>query len=459
MTETFSRRVREPALQEAPEPPEALRSPEPAASDASLLQDLHPAQRHDAVIALQRTRGNAAVGRMLQRDKADSDGPPVPKTLGMRDRLDGLRDGLEREGATGVWSLLAAAPAKGAVGPGQLTFGPLSSDAVLTALTYVPQKPDWLDRALRQRPGRESAVDLYIVYENDGTGIVPNFGSGSDQGRTAALYIYANFNKQGLGLNRIGVTGIEMTTPRGTLPEGATEGPESTYETPQGPYGGVAAIDVGITVARSGSSKLDFILAAGVDSLELGEAIQDLIHEQLSNSPVFPWPSGTKPLLEGGVQFNKTINELTKENFAGLSYTGRLELDASVLTGTRRTEATAGARFVIRTAKVHTPAGAISVEFSPLGAFARGFVRYNDGREGVLGGVEGGVNASLMLNVGRLGVGLRGEGMVSSDPAFQTGLAAGAHPTALKASPFVGEDYGLPAGAHGTGQLILKFEF
>ena len=27
----------------------------------------------------------------------------------------------------------------------------------------------------------------------------------------------------------------------------------------------------------------------------------------MSDSPIFPWPSGTKPLLEGGLKWNKTI--------------------------------------------------------------------------------------------------------------------------------------------------------
>ena len=439
--------------------------------------------RRDAVAALQRACGNAAVVRLLQRDATSgAPAPPTPSSLKMRGGIDGLRHGLQREGKDSVWSLLEGAKLtltppvaltrlipdvrEGAASAArtQMTFGPLSSDATLKALTYVPEAPGWLEKALRTRDERESAADLFIVYENDGTGIFPNFGSGSDQGRTAALYLFVDFNKHGTGLTRAGVTAMEMRTPRGSLPPGSTFGPESTYETAAGPYSGVAAIDLGYTVARSGTTKLDFGLTAGVDSREWGELVQDFIHEKISNSPVFPWPSGTKPLVEGGVHVFKTINELTKENFAGLSYTGRLELDASAITGTRRTEAAGAARFVIRTAKVHTPAGAISIEFSPLGMFARGFVRYNDGREAPLAGVEGGVNASFMINIGRLGVGLRGEGLVSSDPASQTGQPAGAHPTALKGSPFVGkgyggEDYGLPAGAHGTGQLVLKFEF
>ena len=468
-----ARRPADVAFEAAVEADSRAPSGEPSSrlpASATDLRLLHPRQRQDTVLAMQRTQGNAAVAQMLQRDAPAAPAPSAPPSLGMR--LDGLRDGLRREGAAPMWSLLDGKltldlprpiprllPEAGPAAPGQMAFGPLSNDDALKALTHAKQKPDWLERALRPRPERESALDFYVVYENDGSGIIPNFGSGSDQGRTAALYLYANFNKHGLGLSRIGLTAMEMTTPRGTLPAGAPGGPASTYETPPGPYGGVAAIDVGITVARSGTSKLDFLVAAGIDSREWGELVQDFIHEKISNSPVFPWPSGTKPLVEGGLHINKTIPDLTRESFAGLSYTGRLELDASVITGSRKSEATAGARFVIRTAKVHTPAGAVSVEFSPLGAFARGFVRYNDGREAPIAGAEGGVNSSVMLNVGHLGIGLRGEGVVSTDPAFQTGLPAGAHPTALEASPVVGEGFGLPAGAHGTGQVILKFEF
>jgi hypothetical protein len=151
------------------------------------------------------------------------------------------------------------------------------------------------------------------------------------------------------------------------------------------------------------------------------------------------------------VAWNRTINDLMTDDFAGLEYRGHLEIDAAALTGTRRTEGTLRAKFVIRTAKVYTPVGPISVEYSPVGALVRGFVRYNDGREEVLAGVEAGVNSSIMVNMGNVGLGLQGEAVISTDPAFQTGNPAGSHPAALH--------YGMPAGHHGTGQLILKMSF
>jgi len=404
-----------------------------------------PGERHP------RAQGNAAVERMLLRDQ-----PPAadaPK----QNPVEGLKIGLQRRGKAPLWSLLdgqqltlspqfalprlvTLTPSPDAA-PTQLVFGPLSSDAALKAATHLPQKPDWWERALlpRERDQQESALDVYVVYENDGSGPFPNTGAGSDQGLTAALYIYALFNKHGTGLTRLGVTPIEMITPRGTLPPGAPKDQTSTYQTGPGPYSGVASIDVGVTVSRTGSSSVEILGSAGVDSREWGELVQGIIHRKVSNSPIFPWPSGTKPLLEGGIRWNRTINDLTQDNFAGLKYTGRLELGATALTGTRRTEAGAEARFVIRTGTVHTGAGDISFEISPLGVFARGFARYNDGRESPIAGVEGGATAGFMVNVGHVGLGLQGQTTVSTDPAFQTGQAAGDHALGLSQSPIVGD--------------------
>jgi hypothetical protein len=273
------------------------------------------------------------------------------------------------------------------------------------------------------------------------------------------MYVYATRATRSLGLSKLGVTAAELTTPRGTLPPGASATSASTYATPKGPYSGVAAVDLAFTVSASGNTRMDILSTIGVDSREWGKFVQDFIHEKVSNSPLFPWPGGTKPLVEGGVEWNRTIPDLTRERFAGLEYTGRLELDAKALTGTRRTEGTVSARFVITTAKVHTRFGDISGEFSPIGALARGFVRYNDGRESPLVGVEAGVNASFMLNIGRVGLGLRPEAIVSTDPAFQTDpslVKDKTGPTGLSSGLV---KYGMPAGHHGTAQVILKFDF
>lgn len=432
---------------------------------------------HELVHVIQqngiRSPDSGTLSRQEAEDQTDSAdvGGPSPSTLRMRDPMSELRTGLEREGLGSWWGLISALPrgTPDATVPTLLPepgpaaekhiFGPLSEEQAIEAAGSLPEKPDWFDKLLAsQRSPEERALDLYIVYENDGTGIVPNFGSGSDQGRTAALYIFSEFNKSSTGLSRLGVS-YEMVTPKGTLPEGAAFGPESTYETAEGPYSGILTADVGVTVSRSGSSSVEVFFSAGLDSRRLGEIVQDKIHEDVSNSPVFPWPSGTKPIAEGGIDWNHTINDLTSGDFYGLSYRGSLEIDAQALGGTRRTEAEIGARYVITSAEVKTPLGPLSVEFSPIGAVMRGFMRYNDGRPEVAIGAEAGVNASFMVNLGNVGLGITGEAISSTDPAFQTDLPAGTHPTALQGSPLVGEGYGMPAAHHGTGQLVLKISF
>jgi Domain of unknown function (DUF4157) len=383
----------------------------------------------------------------------------------------GLRVSLEMRGRTGLFRLLDQQPftltppftvprlvpdasLPGAV-PVRGAFGPFSPDAALRLLDQVPEKPDWFADMLRQRQRPEYGWDLWVVYENDGSGIVPNFGSGSDQGRTAALYIYGKRRRPALGLSRVGVTAIEMTTPRGELAPGAPFGSESTYRTAPGPYSGVASLDVGVTVARGGNSSVEVSASVGVDSQAWGKLVQDFIHTKLSDSPLFPWPTGTKPLVEGGLSWHHTINDLRKGDLYGLTYTGRLEFDTAAVTGTRRTEGSLRARFVLRTAELNTPVGALSFEFSPIGALARGFVRYNDGRVAPIAGVEAAVNGSIGVNLGRVGLGLAWEMLSSTDPAFQTGLDAGTGPTGAK----LGTVESGPAGHHGTGQVFLRIAF
>jgi hypothetical protein len=61
-----------------------------------------------------------------------------------------------------------------------------------------------------------------------------------------------------------------------------------------------------------------------------------------------------------------------------------------------------------------------------------------------------------MVNLGRVGLGLAGEMLLSTDPAFQTPLEAGEHPAV---APFAGWLKSGPAGHHGVGQLIFRIGF
>jgi hypothetical protein len=338
--------------------------------------------------------------------------------------------------------------------PFQAEFGPLTLADAKRLAGGAPRTDTGLGALLTTQ--QLSAWDLWITYENDGTGIVPNFGSGSDQGRTAALYISARRRAPAVGLTRIGATPMEMTTPRGTLPAGQPFSPSSTYQTPQAPYSGVASLDVGVTVHRHGGTTVEVFGSAGVDSAAWGKLVQDTVHTKVSGSPLFPWPTGTKPMAELGVAGHQSLNEVMRSDFRGLTYTGRLEFDQSLVIGTRHTEGSLRARFVVRTAALRTPLGPLSMEFSPAGVLTRAFLRYNDGRVAVLAGVEAGISSSMMVNLGRVGLGLAGEMLLSTDPAFQTPLKAGTAPTAASAAGWLSSG---PAGHHGTGQLIFRIGF
>jgi hypothetical protein len=265
--------------------------------------------------------------------------------------------------------------------------------------------------------------------------------------------VYAKRRRPTLGLSRIGMTPAELTTPHGTLPADTPMDASATYRTPPGPYSGVVSLDVGVTVHRNGQTSVEVFGSAGVDSQAWGKLVQDTIHTKISNSPLFPWPTGTKPLAELGVAGHQTLDRLTSGDFRGLEYTGRLEFDESAVVGTRRTEGSLRARFVLRTAELRTPLGPIWLEVSPLGGLVRGFIRYNDGRVAALKGLEAGTSHSFMVNLGRVGLGLAGEMLLSTDPAFQTDVPAGAHPAL---APQVGWVESGPAGHHGVGQVIFR---
>lgn len=294
---------------------------------------------------------------------------------------------------------------------------------------------------------------LWIVYENDGS-LPFNPGSGSDQGPTAFLGIYVTFDAKTTGLTRLGWTVIDMRTPHPTLAPGAPFSSSSGYETPAGPYGGISSLDFTVTVHRTGTLKVDIIGAVGVDSARWGKFVQDAIHEKVSNSPLFPWPkSPDKFFAEGGIAALVTPHKVLNEGqVLGISYEGKIEFGGKLTTGTHRTEVTAEARYVIRTARVKTPVGDLSAEYSALGVFGRGFLRYNDGREAGFAGVEGGLKSSAMVQIGRLGIGVAGEITVSTDPALKTDNPAGSRPLLAPLS-------GGPAGHHGKGQFVFTWKW
>jgi hypothetical protein len=157
---------------------------------------------------------------------------------------------------------------------------------------------------------------------------------------------------------------------------------------------------------------------------------------------------------EGGaavlVSPQKALNE---DKCESISYQGKIGFGGKLTAGTHKTEATVNARYVIRATRVKTLLGTFNAEFSPVGVFGRGFVRYADGRETGLAGFEGGGRVNAMANIGRLGIGLAGEITVSTDPALKTDNPAGSTP--LLWLPGLGG----PAGHHGSGRVLLTWTF
>ena len=346
----------------------------------------------------------------------------------------------------------------------RFVFGPLPSDVAMAMLLEenLSALATELNKVLLLDQIRKEHVTLWMVYENDGD-LPFNPGSGSDQGPTARLALYATFDHGHKGLSKLGVTVIDMRTPRGTLPEGSAFNSSAQYDTEAGPYSGIASVDFEVTVHKTGTLKINVLGSMGVDSSDWGKLIQDFIHKKISDSPVFPWPKdSTKPFGEFGVAILHSPNWiLTQNNIAGISYQGKIEFDANAVVGTHRSEAAVGAKIVLRTATVQTPIGNLNAEYSPVGAFVRGFARYNDGRVAGKFGIEGGVNTSAMIKVGQLGLGIEGSIVSSTDPALQTGNPAGSAPLLNPASgkDSHGNSLGGPAGHHGTGQIILSWSF
>jgi hypothetical protein len=182
----------------------------------------------------------------------------------------------------------------------------------------------------------------------------------------------------------------------------------------------------------------------------------------VSNSPLLPWPKdSTKLFAQGGVAVLLTPDlVLGKGEVYGWAYQGTIELGGSATAGTHRTEGTVEARYVIRTAKVKTPVGDFAVEWSPIGVIGRAFLRYNDGREEGFAGVEGALTTGLMVRLGRLGIGIGGQMLVSTDPALQTPVGAGSRPVLSPLKEILGQaPLGGPAGHHGSGSIVLTWEF
>lgn len=338
----------------------------------------------------------------------------------------------------------------------RLLIGPIPSAE--TILIFLSEGLDYLateiNKLLLLDQIPMSQKTFWLLYENDG-GPPFNPGSGSDQGKTAKLSLFVTFDDMRSGLAKLGITVIDMQTPRGYLAPGKPFSSNSRYRVKDsGPFVGRTSVDFEVILKKTGSLKVNILGSIGVDSSDWGKLVQGLIHTKISDSPLFPWPKrSTKLFAETGLVVLVTPKFLSfQHNFNGLKYNGKIEFDAKAIVGTHRTEAAIGARVVLRTATVSTEIGDLKVEFSPIGGQVNGFARYNDGRTPGCVGVEGSVNSSFWIKVGNLGLGVVGEITSSTDPSLQTANPAGSAPLLTPLS-------GGPKGHHGVGRVLLSWSF
>lgn len=342
-----------------------------------------------------------------------------------------------------------------------VVFGPVSSDMILPILLSEKMEKQAIEMnkaLLLSQVNPKNKISFWFMYENDGDPPF-NFGTGSDQGPTAKLSLFVTFDKEpkGFSLTKIGVTLINMYTPQGYL-DGQASNPSSTYRTKDGPFAGITSLDFEVSAYKSNKIQVKILGSLGVDSSEWGKLVQDFIHKQISNSPVFPWPKGKLKLfaeIGGKVKFVPLKTIFGYSEFMGIKYHGKMEFDAKIITGTHRTETTLGTRIVLTQIVSKTSLGEVRVEYS-AGVFVRGFFRYNDGRRKMISGFEGGTELSLMFKIGRLGIGLAGTMTSSQDPALQTNNSAGSSPVINK---FPVGFRGGPAGHHGVGKAFLSWSF
>src|SRR5262249_42130598 len=158
-------------------------------------------------------------------------------------------------------------------------------------------------------------------------------------------------------------------TPRGYLPEGAPVSSQSHYRSAVAPYQGVTSLDFEVRVSESHDVSVDMFQRVGVDSVRWGKFVQDFIHEQISNSPLFPWPRELEKFFyQGGAVLNVTPSWLqTQSEWRGLWYRGQIEFDGKFEAGTHATELTVGARYNIRTAWFKIGGHEVNLDFDAVG--------------------------------------------------------------------------------------------
>lgn len=338
---------------------------------------------------LQQTVGNAAVTRLVHatriaRDEDDTSLTPLQQHI----RELARRHEPER---TEMPPDLSGAAA--------FTVGPLGSNEAARLLSLTGTSPEEAQRrALALDPEMQAPPlrSVELVYTNDGTGIFPNFGGGSDHGLTAGAAVRFHYENDELGLVEAGHN-LEIWTPQ--------KGGEAIGgEYPGGPggYKGLYFVDFDYRIAQSGQTSVHLLTELGTNSEFLGELVQSrIVHEPLG-IPLFQW--GDKPAEfygSGGARVATIQDLVDQEGFVGGNLRVRLLLDAEAMAGTHESSAGAGARLQLRAGRLGVDGLRGSLRLS-VGAEGSVVGRYRD-RGGNRAGLEGTVTNEVGLSLDEVG--------------------------------------------------------
>ena len=322
-----------------------------------------------------------------------------------------------------------------------MAAGPISASDAETFESHVG----------RRAPDRPDCGERYIIYSNDGN--LPNLGSGSDQFLTAFFQMGCRWNPDQQGYTDAAFV-LEMHTPPGLLPEGAPRDSTQDYTVPFDYWLGLVYGTFQYRLTGDDDYDVSVTWHLGANSLDGTDYVQYLIHEYVSDSPFFPWPSGIEPYVGLGLDFER------RQELLDLGWVnGRIVFDANALVSTHRSRATARATLEIETGEWRFIGADWSLAYSE-GASGRLFARYNDGREQVVPGAEFARERSLGVNMSvpesfDLGLHLTSSVLTSTDPAAQVSEAHASTPN--NTSPVLFFDAETPDSHFGHGGIHLTF--
>ncbi|WP_331234147.1 hypothetical protein [Natronorarus salvus] len=294
-----------------------------------------------------------------------------------------------------------------------------------------------------RQPGCE---ERYVIYSNDGN--LPNFGSGSDHWLTAFLQFGCRWNPEGRGYTDAAYV-MEMFTPPGMLPEGAPRDATQQYAVPYDLWMGLIYATFEYRIASVNDYDLNVTWHVGANSLDAGKVIQDLVHEYVSDSPFFPWPSGIEPYGGVGAGFQRR-----QSVFDSAILRGEIVFGGDALLSTHRSHGELSATLELHTGEWSWLGTNWRLK-GGVGGSGRLFARYGDQREGTVAGAEYDIETRIGLDIGNFGVEVFGNALMSTDPAAQ-GLEDFAS-TSDYTSPLFLPGFLAPDGHFGTGGFQLTY--